>query len=109
MRYPLAGLLGTPLVALAGSTDTLASVAEFTVDHQVWVRLWLSLGETVPTDDTYCLLVVRRLEPETTMKAALLLLDGTCLPGLRELSWPWTARSRVGRATGPWVRGLCTG
>ncbi len=84
VRYPLAVLLGTLLVALAGGADTLAAVAEFTVDHQAWFRLWLPLGATVPTDDTYRLLV-RRLEPETAMKAALLLLDGTCLPGLRDL------------------------
>ena len=84
VRYPLAVLLGTLLVALAGGADTLAAVAEFTVDHQAWFRLWLPLGASVPTDDTYRLLV-RRLEPETAMQAALLLLDGTSLPGLREL------------------------
>ena len=84
VRYPLAVLLGTLLVALAGGANTLAAVAEFTDDHQAWFRLWLPLGATVPTDDTYRLLV-RRLEPETAMKAALLLLDGTCLPGLQEL------------------------
>ncbi len=84
VRYPRAVLLGTLLVALAGGADTMAAVAEFTVDHQAWFRLWLPLGQTVPTDDTYRLLV-RRLEPETAMKAALLLLDGTCLPGLQEL------------------------
>ena len=77
-------LLGTLLVALAGGADTMAAVAEFTVDHQAWFRLWLPLGETVPTDDTYRLLV-RRLEPETAMKAALLLRDGTCRPGLPKL------------------------
>ena len=60
---------------------TMAAVAKFTVDHQAWFRLWLPLGETVPTDDTHRLRV-RRLEPETAMKAALLLLDG---PGLRDL------------------------
>ena len=84
VRYPLAVLLGTLLVALAGGANTLAAVAEFTDDHQAWFRLWLPLGATVPTDDTYRLLV-RRLEPETAMKAALLLLDGTCLPGLQQL------------------------
>lgn len=36
------------------------------------------------TDDTYRLLV-RWLEPETDMQAALLLLDGTCLTGLQVL------------------------
>ncbi len=28
-------------------------MAEFTVDHQAWFRLWLPLGASVPTDDTY--------------------------------------------------------
>ena len=84
VRYPLAVLLGTLLVALAGGADTMVAVAEFTVDHQAWFRRWLPLGASVPTDDTYRLLV-RRLEPETAMKAALLLLDDTCLPGLRQL------------------------
>ena len=32
-------------------------MAEFTVDHQAWFRLWLPLGARVPTDDTYRLLV----------------------------------------------------
>ena len=84
VRYPLAVLLGTLLVALAGGANTMAAVAEFADDHQAWFRLWLPLGQAVPTDDTYRLLV-RRLEPETAMKAALLLLDDTCLPGLQEL------------------------
>ncbi len=84
VRDPLAVLLGTRLVALAGGTDTMAAIAESTVAHQAWFRLWLPLGWTVPTDDTYRLLV-RRLEPETAMQAALLLLDGTCPPGLQEL------------------------
>ena len=84
VRDPLAVLLGTLLVALAGGANTIAAVAEFTDDHQAWFRQWLPLGRTVPTDDTYRLLV-RRLEPETAVKAALLLLDGTCLPGLQEL------------------------
>ena len=60
----LAVLLGTLLVALAGGANTIAAVAEFTADHQAWFRQWLPLGESVPTDDTYRLLV-RRLEPET--------------------------------------------
>ena len=51
----------------------MAAVAEFTVDHQAWFWLWLPLDKTVPTDDTYRLWV-RRLEPETAMKAALLLV-----------------------------------
>ncbi len=84
VRSPLAVLLGTLLVAVAGGADTMAAVAEFTVDHQAWFRLWLPLGETVPTDDTYRLRV-RRLEPETAMQASLLLLDGTRLPVLQEL------------------------
>ncbi|MYA05791.1 MAG: ISAs1 family transposase [Caldilineaceae bacterium SB0664_bin_22] len=76
VRYPQAVLLGTLLVALA--------VAAFTRDHRAWFRQWLPLGASVPTDDTYRLWV-RRLDPETAMKAALLLLDGTSLPGLAEL------------------------
>ncbi len=84
VRDPLAVLLGTLLVALAGGADTMAAVAEFTDDHQAWFRLWLPLGATVSTDDTYRRLV-RRLEPETAMKDTLLLLDGTCLPGLQDL------------------------
>ena len=56
VRYPLAVLLGTLLVALAGDANTMAAVAEFTADHQAWFRLWLPLGKTVPTDDTYRLL-----------------------------------------------------
>ena len=75
VRYSLAVLLGTLLVALAGGANTMAAVAEFTADPQAWFRQWLPLGESVPTDDTYRLLV-RRLEPETAVKAALLLLDG---------------------------------
>ncbi|MYC63533.1 MAG: ISAs1 family transposase [Caldilineaceae bacterium SB0661_bin_34] len=76
VRYPQAVLLGTLLVGLA--------VAAFTRDHRAWFRQWLPLGASVPTDDTYRLWV-RRLDPETAMKAALLLLDGTSLPGLAEL------------------------
>ena len=81
---PQAVLLGTLLVALAGGADNMAAVAAFAHDHQAWFRLWLPLGESVPTDDTYRLWV-RRLDPETAMQAALLLLDGTSLPGLAEL------------------------
>ena len=76
-------------------------MAEFTADHQAWFRLWRPLGQTVPTDDTY-----RRLVPETAMKATLLLRDGTCLPGLQKLIWPWTASSHVGWTTGPRARGF---
>ena len=83
VRYPQAVLLGTLLVALAGGADNMAAVAAFTRDHRTWFRQWLPLGASVPTDDTYRLWV-RRLDPETAMKAALLLLDGTSL-GLAEL------------------------
>ena len=34
VRYPLAVLLGTLLVALAGGANTMAAVAEFADDHQ---------------------------------------------------------------------------
>ena len=74
VRHPLCVLLATLPVA----------VAAFTHDHRAWFRLWLPLGETTPSRDTY-LRLVRRLDPETIMKAALLLLDGTSLPGLEEL------------------------
>ncbi|MDE0672217.1 MAG: ISAs1 family transposase, partial [Caldilineaceae bacterium] len=47
-------------------------------------RLWLPLGEAPPSRDTY-LRLVRRLAPETVVKAALWLLDGTSRPGLEEL------------------------
>ena len=83
VRYPQAVLLGTLLVALAEGADNMAAVAAFTRDHRAWFRQWLPLGASVPTDDTYRLWV--RLDPETAMKAALLLLDGTSLPGLAEL------------------------
>ena len=84
VRYPQAVLLGTLLVALAGGADNMAAVAAFAHDHRAWFRPWLPLGASVPTDDTYRLWV-RRLDPETAMKAALRLLDGTSLPGLAEL------------------------
>ena len=84
MRHPLPVLLGTLLVALAGGADSMAAVAAFTHDHRAWFRLWLPLGDTAPSRDTY-LRLVRRLDPETAMKAALWLLDGTSVPGLREL------------------------
>ena len=38
VRDPRAVRLGTRLVALAGGTDTMAAVAEFTGDHQAWFR-----------------------------------------------------------------------
>lgn len=84
VRDPQAVLLGTLLVALAGGANNMAAVAAFTHDHQAWFRLWRPLGERVPTDDTDRLWL-RRRDPETALKAALLLLDGTRLPGLREL------------------------
>ena len=59
-------------------------LATFTHDHRAWFRLWLPLGDTTPSRDTY-LRLVRRLDPETAVKAALWLFDGTRLPGLEEL------------------------
>ena len=84
VRYPLPVLLATLLVALAGGANSLAAVSAFTHDHQAWFRLWLPLGRDTPSRDTY-LRLVHRLDPETAVKAALLLLDGTSLPGLRDL------------------------
>ena len=84
MRHPLPVLLGTLLVALAGGADSMAAVAAFTHDHRAWFRLWLPLGDAAPSRDTY-LRLVQRLDPETAMKAALWLLDGTSVPGLKEL------------------------
>ena len=49
-----------------------------------WFRLWLPLGKATPSRDTY-LRRVQPLDPETAVKTALWLLDGTRLPGLREL------------------------
>ncbi|MXZ43328.1 MAG: ISAs1 family transposase, partial [Caldilineaceae bacterium SB0666_bin_21] len=85
VRHPLPVLLRTLLVALAGGANSMAAVAAFTHDHRAWFRLWLPLGETAPSRDTY-LRLMRRLDPETAMKAALWLLDGTSLPGLKELT-----------------------
>ncbi len=84
VRHALPVLLATLLVALAGGANSLAAVAAFTHDHQAWFRLWLPLGRATPSRDTY-LRLVHRLDPETAVKAALLLLDGTSLPGLRDL------------------------
>ena len=83
-RHTLPVLLATLLVALARGANSLAAVAAFTHDHRAWFRLWLPLGAATPSRDTY-LRLVRRLDPETAVKAALWLLDGTRLPGLREL------------------------
>ena len=83
VRHALPVLLATLLVALAGGANSLAAVAAFTHDHQAWFRLWLPLGRNTPSRDT-CLRLVHRLDPETAVKAALL-LDGTSLPGLRQL------------------------
>ena len=81
-RHALCVLLGTLLVALAGGANSMAAVAAFTHDHRAWFRLWLPLGDTAPSRDTY-LRLVRRLDPETAVQAALWLLDGTSLPGPR--------------------------
>ena len=62
----------------------MAAVAAFTDDHRAWFRLWRPLGDTAPSRDTY-LRLVHRLDPETAMQAALWLLDGTSVPGLKEL------------------------
>ena len=104
VRYPQAVLLGTLLVALAGGADNMAAVAAFTRDHRAWFRQWLPLGASVPTDDTYRLWV-RRLDPETAMKAALLLLDRTSLPGLAELVL--TLDGKAARRSGDRADGLC--
>ena len=71
VRHPLPVLLATLIVALAGGANSRAAVAAFTHDHQAWFRLWLPLGETTPSRDTY-LRLVHRLETETAMQAALL-------------------------------------
>ncbi|MCY3658823.1 MAG: ISAs1 family transposase [Caldilineaceae bacterium] len=84
VRHALPVLLSTLLVALAGGAHNMAAVAAFTYDQRAWFRLWLPLGEATPSRDTY-LRLVRRLVPETAVKAALWLLDGFCLPSLREL------------------------
>ena len=110
VRHALPVLLATLLVALAGGANSMAAVAAFTHDHRAWFRLWLPLGEATPSRDTY-LRLVRRLDPETAVKAALWLLDGTCLPGLRELVLALdgkVARRSGDRATGPRAGGPCT-
>ena len=84
VRHALSVLLATLLVVLAGGANSIAAVAAFTRDHRAWFRLWLPLGEATPSRDTY-LRLVHRLDPEMAVKAALWLLDGTSLPGLREL------------------------
>ena len=84
VRHALPVLLATLLVALAGGANSMAAVAAFTHDHQAWFRLWLPLGRNTPSRDTY-LRLVHRLDPETAVKAALRLQDGTSLPGLRRL------------------------
>ena len=84
VRHDLCVLLGTLLVALAGGADGMAAVAVFMHDHRAWFRLWLPLGETAPSRDT-SRRTRRRLDPETAVKAALWLLDGTSVPGLKAL------------------------
>ena len=61
----------------------MAAVAAFAQDHLAWFWLWLPLGPVAPFQDTH-LRQVHRLEPETAMRAALL-LDGSSLPGLGQL------------------------
>ena len=106
--HPLPVLLATLLVALAGGANSMAAVAAFTHDHRTWFRLWLSLGTAAPSRDTY-LRLVRRLDPETAVKAALWRLDGTSLPGPGNWSWPWTARWPAARATGRRYAGPASG
>ena len=84
VRHALPVLLAMLLVALAGGANGIAAVAAFTHDHRAWFWQWLPLGETTPSRDTY-LRLVQWLDPKTAVKAALWLLDGTSLPGLREL------------------------
>ena len=62
-------LLVTLLVALAGGADSMAAVAAFAHDHQAWFWLWVPLGETIPSRDTY-LRLMRRLDPKMAVKAA---------------------------------------
>ena len=81
----------------------MAAVAAFTHDHRAWFRLWLPLGEAAPSRDTY-LRLVRRLDPETAVKAVLWLLDGTRLPGLRELVL--ALDGKVAHRSGDWAAGL---
>ena len=95
------------LDALCAFADHMAGVAAFTHDHRAWFRLWLPLGEATPSRDTY-LRLVRRLDPETAVKAALWRLDGTRLSSRGSWSWPWTARWPAGRATRPRARAPCT-
>lgn len=78
-------------------------MATFTADHQAWFRRWLPLRATMPTNDTY-----RLLEPETAMKAALRLLDGTSLPGLRQLILALDGKGARSRVTRPRTRGPCS-
>ena len=103
VRHALPMLLATLLVALAGGANSMAAVAAFTHDHRAWFRLWLPLGEAAPSRDTY-LRLVRRLDPETVVKAALWLLDGTSLPGLEELVL--ALDGKVARRSGDRAAGL---
>ena len=103
VRHDLCVLLGTLLVALAGGADSMAAVAAFAHDHRAWFRLWLPLGETAPSRDTY-LRLVHRLDPETTMKAALWLLDATSVPGLEALIL--ALDGKVARRSGDLADGL---
>lgn len=59
---PLPGINLALLKAQCAFADALAhlpdprnplAVLQATADHQAWFRLWLPLGATVPTDDTY--------------------------------------------------------
>jgi len=78
----------------------MAAVAAFTHDHWAWFRLWLPLGETTPSRDTY-LRLVRRLGPETAVKAALWLPgDQPARPGGTEPG-PGAVRYQEQRDHGP--------
>ena len=106
VRHALPVLLATLLVALARGANSLAAVAAFTHDHQAWFRLWLPLGEATHSCDTY-LRLVWRLDPETAVKAALWLLAAPVCPACGSWSWPWTARWRAARVTGPSASAPC--
>ncbi len=84
VRHATPVLLATRLVALAGGANGMAAVAAFTHDHRAWFRWWLPLGAAPPPRAPY-LRLVRRLDPETALQAALWLRDGTRLPDLRDL------------------------
>ena len=78
-------------------------MAAFRHDHRAWFRLWLPLDEVTLSHDTYLRLVHRRV-PETVVKAALWLRDGTRLPGLEALIL--ALDGKVARRSGDRAAGL---